>query len=360
MPGGDRRKGPEMRPSQGPLPDTIRDTNHLDELLSEPTDGVVEALRGLDGDLMVLGVGGKMGPSLARMARRAMDAAGSSRRVIGVSRFSSGGLDRQLREWGVETIACDLLDDAALEALPDCPLIVYMAGMKFGSTGQEALTWAMNCHLPARVGTRFRGSRIAAFSTGNVYPFLPVGHRGAVESDLPAPVGEYAMSCLGRERMLEHFSRSLEAPVAILRLNYAVAIRYGVLADIAWSVWSGQSISLETAAVNVIWQADANAMALQSLARAGSPPFVLNIAGPEQLCVRSVAERFGEMMGKAPRFRGEPAPTALLSDGAKGLALFGAPRADAEQMMRWLADWVMRGGECLGKPTHFEARDGRF
>lgn len=342
------------------FPDTIRDSNHLDDLLSTPTEGVLETFRRLDGDLLILGVGGKMGPSLALLARRATEAAGVSRRIIGVSRFSSGGLEQQLQGWGIETIPCDLLNADDLARLPDVPNVVFMAGMKFGSTGQEALTWAMNSYLPGMVCQKFRQSRIVAFGTGNIYPLSPVTLGGSRETDAPAPVGEYAMSCLGRERILEHFSRTLSVPTAILRLNYAIAIRYGVLVDIARNVWEGRPISLAMGVVNVLWQGDANAMALQSFGHVASPPFVVNLAGPEQVSVRRVAEQFGALMNKEPVFEGEESPNALLSNGQRGHRLFGYPRVGVEQMVRWIADWVMRGGEDLGKPTHFETRDGKF
>lgn len=343
-----------------PLPATIRDGAHLDELLSEPTEGVLQTFRHLEGDLMILGVGGKMGPSLARMARRAADAVGQTRRILGVSRFSTPGLRELLERDGIETLSCDLLDSDALARLPDIPNIVFMAGMKFGSTGQEPLTWAMNSYLPGIVSQRFRSSRIVAFGTGNVYPLTPVTLGGSVETDPPGPIGEYAMSCLGRERILEHFSRTLSIPTAILRLNYAVAIRYGVLVDIARSVWEERPISLAMGMVNVIWQADANAMALQAFDHVSSPPFIVNLAGPEQVSVQRVAEQFGALMGKAPVFQGEAAPNALLSNGQMGQRLFGYPRVGVAQMVRWIADWVVRGGEDLGKPTHFETRDGKF
>jgi nucleoside-diphosphate-sugar epimerase len=342
------------------LPDTIRDSAHLDDLLSAPTEGVLETFRRMQGDVLILGVGGKMGPSLAQMARRASDAVGTPRRIIGVSRFSSGGLEQQLQRSGIETIPCDLLNADELAKLPDVPNVIFMAGMKFGSTGQESLTWAMNSYLPGMVCQKFRRSRIVAFGTGNVYPLSPVTLGGSIETDSPGPVGEYAMSCLGRERIIEHFSRTLSLPTAILRLNYAIAIRYGVLVDIAKSVWEEHPVSLAMGMVNVIWQADANAMALQAFDHVSSPPFIVNLAGPEQVSVRRVAEQFGELMGKTPVFEGEAAMSALLSNGQRGHRLFGYPRVGIEQMVRWIADWVMRGGEDLGKPTHFETRDGKF
>ncbi|GMV98235.1 MAG: hypothetical protein AMXMBFR83_25870 [Phycisphaerae bacterium] len=347
--------------NQAPLgPDGIRDVSDLEDRLSEPTPGLVEAFGRLKGDVLVLGVGGKMGPTLARMAVRASVAAGIRRRVIGAARFSAPGLEERLQAWGVETVRCDLLDRASLERLPEAPNVVYMAGMKFGATGQEALTWAMNAWLPGLVCERFAGSRIVAFSTGNVYPLTPVGGGGARESDPPGPVGEYAMSCLGRERVFEHFSRTRGTPVATLRVTYANEMRYGVLVDLARKVFDGQAVDLGMGYVNVIWQADANAMALRALECAAAPPLVLNVAGPEILSVRRVCEQYGQWFGRAPVFAGREQPDALLINGQRAYELFGRPRVSAEQIMGWAADWVRRGGESLGKPTHFEVRDGKF
>jgi len=341
-------------------PATIADTDQLDDLLSEPTPLAVDTLARLDGDLLLLGVGGKMGPTLARMACRATDAAGSRRRVIGVARFSNPEHETWLRCHGVETVRCDLLDPAQLERLPDAANVVFMTGMKFGSTGQEALTWAMNCHLPALVAQRFRGSRIVAFSTGNVYGLTPVALGGSLETDALHPVGEYAMSCLGRERMFEYFSRTLGTPMAILRLNYATEMRYGVLVDVARRVWAGDPVPLAMGHLNALWQGDANAMALCAFGRVSSPPFVVNLAGPETLSVRRVAEEFGRLLGKDVIFTGTEAADALLSNGQLGHQLFGYPRVGVRQMMAWIAEWVKRGGATLDRPTHFESRDGRF
>ena len=353
---------------------TVRDGAHLDELLSEPSEGVVETMRRMQGDLLLLGAGGKMGPSLARMARRACSAAGVQRRIIAVSRFripspnsllagggkEGGGLEAQLNGWDIETLRCDLLDRDALNELPEIPNVIFMAGMKFGSTGQEPMTWAMNSYLPGMVCEKFRHSRIVAFGTGNIYPLTPISLGGAVESDPPGPIGEYAMSCLGRERIIEHFSRTMSIPTAILRLNYAVAIRYGVLVDVARQVWQEKPVSLAMGVVNVMWQGDANAMALQAFDHTASPAFIVNIAGPEQVSIRRAAQQFGALMGKIPIFDGEECRNALVSNGQSGHRLFGYPRVSVQQMIQWIADWVMRGGEDLGKPTHFEVRDGKF
>lgn len=347
-------------PSAPKKPATIAGLDQLEDLLSEPSEGAIETLARLEGDLIVLGVGGKMGPSLARMARRASAAAGVLRRIIGVSRFSSGSLEAQLRSWDVETVRCDLLDQAQLDRLPDVPNVVYMTGMKFGSTGQEALTWAMNAYLPGMVCHKYRRSRIVAFSTGNVYGLSPVTLGGSIETEVLRPVGDYAQSCVGRERIFEHFSRTLGIPLALLRLNYACELRYGILVDLARSLWAEQPIDLTMGAFNVIWQADANAMALQAFDQLASPPHVLNIAGPELLSVRRVAEELGDLLGKQPQFRGSESADALLSNGQHALRLFGYPRVGVRQMMEWIAEWVRRGGESLGKPTHFEVRDGSF
>jgi hypothetical protein len=349
-----------LTPTATAPPGSIRDVEHLEDLLSEPSAGAIAALGQLSGDLVFLGVGGKMGPTLARMARRASDAAGSRRRVLGVARFSSPGLEQRLQAHGVETVRCDLLDPRQLDRLPDAENVVAMLGMKFGSTGQQALTWAMNGHLPAVVCGRYRGARIVAFSTGNVYGLSPVRLGGSVETDPLAPAGEYAMSCLGRERMYEHFSRAGNIPLALLRLNYACELRYGVLVDVARKVQAGEPIDLTMGHLNAIWQGDANAMALCAFGHLASPPAVLNLAGPELLSVRRVAEDFGRLLDREVSFRGSEAEDAFLSNGQKSHALFGYPRVSVGQMMVWIADWVKRGGASLDRPTHFEVRDGKF
>ncbi|MCI0461600.1 MAG: NAD-dependent epimerase/dehydratase family protein [Gemmataceae bacterium] len=343
-----------------PLSDSIRDVEHLEELLSEPTAGAIDTLARLPGDLVILGVGGKMGPTLARMARRASDSAGVRRKVVGVARFSDPTLEQRLQANGIETVRCDLLDPAQVGRLPDAPNVIAMLGMKFGATGQEALTWAMNAHLPAVVCTRYRQSRVVAFSTGNVYGLTPVLLGGSCETDALNPVGEYAMSCVGRERLYEHFSRAWGIPAAILRLNYACEMRYGVLADIARKVWAGEPVDLAMGHLNAIWQADANSMALCALDHVSSPPLTLNLAGPELLSVRRLAEEFGRLLDRPLSLHGAEAPDALLSNSQLAHRLFGYPRVGVGQMVRWVADWVRRGGPSLDKPTHFEARDGRF
>lgn len=340
-----------------PPPQTLE---QLEDLLSAPTPEVVETLARLEGDVLVLGVAGKMGPTLARMARRAFQAAGIERRVFGVSRFPSVEQRASLEAQRIETIRCDLTDEDAVARLPQVPNIVFMAGMKFGSTGQEARTWAVNCYAPAVVCRRYPESRIVAFSTGNVYGLTPAGAGGSVETDILRPVGDYAMSCLGRERIFEHFSRTQGTQAALIRLNYATELRYGVLVDLARAVHAGETIDLTMGFLNAIWQGDANAMALRAFAHVASPPFVVNVAGPEQLRVREVCEELGRLMGRTPRFTGAEAPDALLSDSSVARGLFGPPRTSARTLIEWIAGWVMQGGKSLDKPTHFAVRDGKF
>jgi nucleoside-diphosphate-sugar epimerase len=333
--------------------------SELEDRLSQPTPEAIDAMASLSGDVLLLGVAGKMGPSLARMARRALDACGKQSRVIGAARFSSGG-EEWLRAQGVETIRCDLLNPDELARLPDAPNVIFMTGMKFGSTGNESLTWAMNSYLPGMVCQKFRNSKIVAFSTGNVYGLSPVSAGGSKESDPPQPVGEYAMSCLGRERIFEHFSRTLGLPLTILRLNYACDLRYGVLVDLARNVWDNQPVDLGMGYFNTIWQGDANALTLAAFRRAKSPPWVLNLTGPELLSVRLVCERLGRRWNKPVQFVGTEGDSALLSNSQRCLELLGKPRVSAEELIEWVAEWIERGGRQLGKPTHFESRDGKF
>lgn len=332
----------------------------LEEALSRPTPEVVQAMRRMPGDLMVLGVGGKIGPSLARMARRATAEAGIARRIYGAARFSSPALPDQLAAEGIEPIRADLLDREALARLPDAENVLYLAAMKFGSTGQEARTWAMNCYLPGMVCERYRHSRIVAYSTGNVYPLVPVDGRGSQETDPVAPVGDYAMSCLGRERIFHYFSETSKISVALLRLNYANELRYGTLVDIAQQVWAEQPVDVRMGYLNAIWQGDSNAMTLRAFDHVAVPPRVFNLAGPDRLSVRQVAAEFGRLLGKPVRCEGQESPDALLSDGTLGHQLLGATTVCPAELMEWIADWVRRGGPSLGKPTHFQTRDGKF
>jgi nucleoside-diphosphate-sugar epimerase len=343
-----------------PIPTVVPDEAALEELLSRPAPGLVAALGGIVGDIMVLGAGGKMGPSLARLALRASREAGDSRRIIAVARFTSGGVRTALEYDGIGTIECDLFDRLALASLPDAANLIYMVGQKFGTTGDEPRTWAVNAFLPGVVAERFPRARIVAFSTGNVYPLSPVDGSGPSERDPVGPIGEYAESALARERVLEFFSRANGTPMALLRLNYAVEPRYGVLRDIADKVWTGEAVDLGMGMVNVIWQRDANAVALRALAHCAVPPLVLNVTGRLAVAVRWIAEQFGARWGRQPVFAGDAGATALLSDSASMENLFGAPEVGIERMIENVAEWVERGGRSLGKPTHFEQREGRF
>ncbi|MCZ2073774.1 MAG: NAD(P)-dependent oxidoreductase [Bryobacterales bacterium] len=338
----------------------IASESQLEDMLSRPSDADVEAMRNLEGDLLVLGVAGKMGPSLVHRAKRAISQAGINKRVIGVSRFSSPSARDELNEMGVETIAADLLNEADLAALPDIPNVIFMAARKFGTTGAEHLTWAMNTYLPGRVAERFRNSRIVAFSSGNIYPLVPIAEGGAKESTPVQPVGEYATSVLGRERLFQYFSDKYGTPVLLLRLNYAVELRYGVLYDIGRKVFERRPVDLNMGCANVIWQGDANSICLRSFSLCSSPPAVLNLTGPETISVRQVALQFGAHFGIDPVFEGAEAPNALLNNAGKCHRLFGYPSISVEQLIEWISQWIGMGGATLGKPTHFEARDGKF
>ena len=342
------------------MDDFIQSEAELEARLSEPSPEDIALFQKMDGDLAIIGAAGKMGPSLARRAARAARAAGVKKRIVGVSRFSEPGSESFLQEAGVETLRADLLDPAAFATLPDAANVIFMAGRKFGSTGAESLTWAMNAYLPALVAERYRESRIVAFSSGNVYPLVPLRSGGATEDLAPEPVGEYAQSVLARERLFEHFSRTHGTAVTLLRLNYATDLRYGILLEIGSKVFEERSVDVTMGAVNVIWQGDANSAALRSLPLAQSPPFILNLTGPETLSVRTVAEIFGQIFGKTPVLEGKEAPTALLSNAARCRRLLGLPSVTASRIIDWTAHWIKMGGKTLGKPTHFEARDGKF
>lgn len=332
----------------------------LEDLLSEPSAALVEEMRGLDGDILILGAGGKVGPGLARMAARSTEAAGIKRRILAVSRFSNGGAREMLEESGVETLAMDLEEEGAFARLPGMPNVLYLLGRKFGSTGAAWRTWHTNVFLAGEAARRFKASRIVAFSSGNLYPFVPVASGGATETTPPEPVGEYAMTCLGRERIFDHFANEAGSRVLHFRLNYAVELRYGVLYDIAQRVWNNEIIDLSMGHVNVVWQGYVNEVALRCIALAESPARILNVTGPETLPVRWVAESFGERLDRHPHVQGEEAPTALLNNASACFARFGRPGVDIETLMDWVAYWVASDGPSLGKPTHFETRDGKF
>lgn len=330
------------------------------EALLQPSDELVAAMAALEGDILLLGVGGKIGPSLAKLAKQAIDKSGVPRRVIGVSRLTEPGLKEQLEQDGIEAIAADLLNEDDLAALPDVKNVLYLAGTKFGTTGKEAFTWAMNAYLPGRVAEKYRSSRIVVYSTGNVYPLTPVLDGGADESMAPAPVGEYGQSCLGRERVFQHFSNKYNTPVLVYRLNYANDLQYGVLLEIAKSVRDGKPIDLRMGHVNVIWQGDANEMALRAFAHCAAPAKLLNITGPETAPVRWIAKEFGKLLGKEPVLVNEEQSTALLSNAAESFRLFGYPKVSLKEMIGLTAAWLEQGGRTISKATHFQEREGQF
>jgi nucleoside-diphosphate-sugar epimerase len=310
---------------------------------------------------MVLGAGGKMGPTLARMVRRGLDEIGHpQRRVIAVSRFSSLSAAEALHQHGVETIVCDLLDQRAVQNLPDAPNVIFMAGQKFGTSEAPELTWVMNTLTPAYVAERFAHSRIVVFSTGCVYPLMPAEGRGAREDDPLTPPGEYANSCVGRERVFEHFSKRNGTCLAFFRLCYAIDLRYGVLLDVAQKVAQGVPVDVTMGAANVIWQGDANARAIQCLTHATSPPVAVNVTGQERVSIRALAQKFGERLGKPARITGTENATAWIWDASLSYEWFGPPMVSLDEMIEATAQWIEHGGATIGKPTHFEVHDGQF
>lgn len=332
----------------------------IDNKLYSLNDDFIDDVRAINGDILILGAGGKMGPSLARLTKLAMDAAKVNRKVIAVSRFSNKAAVSELNDQGIETISMDLMDDQALTELPDVENVIYMAGTKFGTTGNESYTWAMNAYLPGRVAQKFRHSRIVAFSTGNVYPLTSATGNGPTEEEAVAPIGEYAQSCLGRERMFEYFSKTNGTPVLIYRLNYAIDLRYGVLLEIAKSVKSGKPINLAMGHVNVLWQGDANQIAIRSLKLCSSPAAILNVTGVNVLSVKSIANEFGKLFGVQPVFENKEQPTALLSNASKMERLFPFKKVPLSEMISMTAEWLELGGSMLDKPTHFQERTGKF
>jgi nucleoside-diphosphate-sugar epimerase len=338
----------------------IKDVEQLENMLSTPSQRLVEFIKKLKGDILILGVGGKIGPSLAQMAKRASDEAGMKKRIIGVSLFESEDDKKKLEAVGIETIHGDLLDRDFLSKLPKMENVIFMAGMKFGLVDNLSLTWAINSYLPALVAEEFKDSKIVAFSTGCVYPLVPVSGGGSTEKDKPEPIGEYAQSCLGRERMFEYGSSKYKTPAAIIRLNYAIDMRYGVLVDIAQKVKNNQPVDVTMGFANMIWQGDANDMILRSLGVCEFPAKILNVTGPETVSIRWVVKRFGELMNKKVEIVGLESETALLGNASLCHRLFGYPKVTLDQMIVWIADWVQNERESLNKPTHFEVRDGKY
>ncbi|MFD1037559.1 NAD-dependent epimerase/dehydratase family protein [Virgibacillus byunsanensis] len=332
----------------------------LDEIMTKPSPRLINDLKQISGDIMILGVGGKMGPSLAKLTKRAIDEAALEKKVIGVSRFSSGPLQKELESFGIKTITADLLNDKELQALPDVKNIIFMAGKKFGTMGNEHVTWGMNTYLPGRVAEKFSNSNIVVFSSGNIYPFVDITKGGCTEHTPTNPIGEYAQSCLGRERVFTHFAKKNNTPILLYRLNYAIDMRYGVLLEVAKQVYEEKPVDLRTGHVNVIWQGDANEFALRSLLHCSTDPAILNITGPETASVRWLAEEFGRHLNKKVSFKNEEAPNALLNNSGKAHKLFGYPSIPLQQMIEWTAKWLQHGGEIMEKPTHFQERQGAF
>jgi nucleoside-diphosphate-sugar epimerase len=340
---------------------TLHTVAELDDQLSTPTPGVIETLRALEGDFIVLGAGGKMGPTLSRMIRRGLDEIGQKERTVtAVSRFSSAEAARELQRHGVQTLSCDLMDRSAVQSLPQAANVIFMAGQKFGTTDAPELTWVMNTLVPAIVAEHFRQSRIVVFSTGCVYPLVDAASAGANEDTPLTPPGEYANSCVGRERLFTHFAKLHGTPALMFRLCYAIDLRYGVLCDVASKVAQGQPVDVTMGAANVIWQGDANARAIQCLAHTSTPPMALNVTGAERVPIRWLAERFGDLLQRKPIIIGEESRSAWLWDATRSYDLFGPPTVTLDEMISATSDWQKLGGSTLGKPTHFEVRDGQY
>lgn len=340
--------------------DLIINESQLEENLSRPTKEVIDTVSRLEGDYIILGIAGKIGPSLARMVKYALIEAKKNSQIIGVSRFSDKSLKKDLENEGIKIIQGDLLDPEFVKTLPKVKNVLFLAGMKFGSIENLEMTWAVNSYLPAMIVEQFSQSRIVAFSTGCVYDLVGVESGGSLESDIPIPIGEYAQSCLGRERMFEYGSKKNNTEVILIRLNYAVELRYGVLVDIALKVWNDEPVDLVMGYFNVIWQSEVNEFTIRALEYCESPAKKINITGAEILSVKECAEQFGRLFNKTVEFTGREATTALLSNAQESYKLFGKPKISVEQMMVWIAAWIKGGNRNLNKPTHFEVRDGRY
>ncbi len=338
----------------------IDSEQHLDQVLTQPSEADIAFAHRLSGDCVVLGAGGKMGPTLARRLQLALRAANRNSQVVAVSRFQSSNAERELQDAGVKTISCDLLDPDAIRTLPLAENVLFLAGRKFGSAGDPELTWAMNAIVPAQVAQHFRESRIVAFSTGNVYPFVSPENGGSVESDTPAPIGEYAQSCLARERIFEYYSKKFSTRCLLFRLNYAIDLRYGVLVDIARQVYDDKPVDLSVPAANVLWQGDANSYAIRSLELCESPARILNVTGPETIAISHAAEFFARRFHRKLIFKGESKGIALLSDATACHKALGRPTVTAEELMEAVAVWIETGGATLNKATKFQVTDGRF
>jgi len=332
----------------------------LNQMLTEPSQAMIDDMKKIKGDIMVLGAGGKMGPTLCVLAKNAAKAAGTNQKIYAVSRGSDPIATELMKENGIEVIAADLLDKEKLYALPDVENVIYMAGRKFGTDGNEWQTWAMNSTLPAFVADKFKNSNIVVFSSGNIYPIVPVSSGGCTENDRPVPTGEYAMSCLARERAFEYAANTFGTKVFMYRLNFAVDLRYGVLFDVADKIMKGEPISLSTPCFNFIWQGSANEIAIRGLLHASSPACIMNVTGPETVSIKQAAIELGKYLGKEPIFENECGTDAYLNNAALAMETFGYPQVSAKTLIRWQAEWLLDGGRTLGKPTHFEERKGSY
>jgi len=342
------------------LPDLLETEAALDEILTRPQPALIEFIKTVSSPLLLLGAGGKMGPSLAVLARRAAQQAGHPLDIVAASRFTDAAARRWLEDHAIRTISCDLMDSDSLRQLPEAENIIYLVGLKFGTTQNPAVTWAINTLVPAHICERYPHSRMVALSSGSIYPLVPVKNGGAVETEPLTPLGEYANACVARERIFEYFSRKNNTPVALIRLFYAVELRYGVLVDLAQKVHAEEPVDLMMGYLNWIWQGDANALILRSLALACTPPEPLNLTHPHIQSVRTLALKFGELLGKTVTWVGSEADSALLGNPARLCAQLGEPSLPLEVVMRWIAHWILQRGRLLGRPTHFEVRDGRY
>ena len=332
------------------------DEGALEDILSEPADATKELIAGLKGDIVVLGAGGKMGPTLAMMLRKAS----SGKKIYAVSRFSDKAVRTRIERAGIKTIKADLLNESLYSQLPDVENVFYLAGMKFGSTGNQPLTWALNSFLPGLIARHYKDSRIVVFSTGNVYPLVDINGGGASEKTAPEPIGEYAQSCLGRERIFEYFSQLHNTPTTIIRLNYANEPRYGIIVDLTRRILNDEPVDLTMGAVNLIWQRDANDYIIRSISLAKSPPTILNVTGPDTVLVRQLAEKIGQELNSKPKFTSREARTALLSNASFCSSMFGYPQTTLDEMVSLIAKWVASGKTVLNKPTKYDIRNGKF